>query len=283
MLKRSCVSFVRGILLNSIVCVVGNSRVQVHWSRFSQSHVRPLAVFDLPHLLLNGSIVSNNSVHGFSGGIRLEGRANVTITGGSRVQGNNATQDGGGLVARGNAVLTVDGNSSLSGNSAGQFGGGLVAFGNVNITFTGASIVNDNVARNRSGGGLALWDTVKCVLMVGSRVHGNSAARSGGGLVANNSTHISVLGCSIDHNNADNGGGIADWQSARVVLDRNSSVHNNTAGDAGGGIFVQGKFGGGVSAGDNVTITLTGSSSVHSNTAGDAGGGGGVFVQGYVT
>jgi hypothetical protein len=251
-------------------------------------------VFDLAHLLLNGSVVSNNSVKGFGGGLRLEGRANVTITGGSRVHGNNASEDGGGLVARGRAVqLRVDGNSSLSENSAGQFGGGLAAFGNVSITFTGGSSVQGNDARNRTGVGLALRDSVQCVFMAGSRVHGKMAARGGEGLFATNGTFVSILGCSIDHNAAGvAGGGIAAFQNARVMLDSQSTVSDNTAELWGGGLNVADNAsviitggsrvqhnvahngsGGGLAVGGGATVTLAGNSSVHSNSAKLSGGG----------
>jgi hypothetical protein len=228
-------------------------------------------VFDHAHLLLNGSIVSNSSVKGFGGALRLEGRANVTITGRSRVQENNATEDGGGLVARGRAMLRVDGNSTLRGNSAGQFGGGLAALGNVSITFTGGSSVQGNIARNRSGGGLALWDSVECVLMDGSLVHSNRAARSGGGVIAYNNTVVTVLNCSVNYNKADNGGGIRVRDTAVLVLDSNSSVRNNSVVDSGGGLIVY----------DNAVVIITGGSRVEHNVARN-GYGGGLFVGGSV-
>lgn len=104
-LRDSTVLGVRGISLASVVCLVGNSRVHVHDSRFTDSLVRPLAVSDRAHLVLHASTVSDNSVKGAGGGVVTEARANVTITDRSSVHGSRATGKGGGLVISGNAAL----------------------------------------------------------------------------------------------------------------------------------------------------------------------------------
>ena len=166
--RRSSVSWVRGIPLETVVCVVGDSMLEVHDSSFSQNRARALAVLDQAHVVLNASAVSNNSVVGSGGGIWIEGGAHVTITGRSRVHGNTASPEdilidddvglmmqglcnylpclgrGGGLVAKGLAVLTVDGNSSVSRNTAEISGGGLAVFEAASVIFTGGSTVHNN-------------------------------------------------------------------------------------------------------------------------------------------
>jgi hypothetical protein len=276
--------------------------VDVHSSKFSSNLVRPLAVFGQAHLLLNGSIVSNNSVIGGGGGLRLEGRANVTITGGSRVQGNNATQDGGGLLAYNSTCVSVLG-SSIDHNKAG-WGGGIQASGAAHVMLDRNSSVHGNTAEH-NGGGLGLYDSATLSLTGGSSVYGNTARDFGGGLSVSDNATVSLTGSSSVHNNiADGGGGLILFANATISLTGGRCVHGNTAGGSGGGAECDGAChciphwrqqcarqhcwllwwraalwgnphvsltgGGGL---NNATVSLTGGSSVHGNTAGGFGGG----------
>jgi hypothetical protein len=171
-LRRSTLSLVQGIPgVETVLCVVGDSRLDVHNSVFDRNLARPLAVFSKAHLLLNASTISNNSVKGSGGGMLIEGGANVTMMGRSRVYGNRAVYlelcegsgychypegnaYGGGLFARYHAKLTIDGNSSVSGNTAEDDGGGLAVHHNASVIITGSSSVSGNHARV-SGGGLS--------------------------------------------------------------------------------------------------------------------------------
>ena len=92
-------SWVRDVAdMDTLLCVVGDSRLMVHDSIFSRNSARPMALFNQSSLLLTASNISNNSVAGYGGGILVSDDANVTITGKSRVLGNNASLDGGGGV-----------------------------------------------------------------------------------------------------------------------------------------------------------------------------------------
>ena len=252
-LRRSSVSWVRGSpSLDSLVCVVGDSRAEVHRSRFSWNQARPLAVFGKSSLLLNASIMDGNSVNGSGGGIFVRDNGNVTVTGKSRVHGNNASLDGGGLFARDHAVLKVDGNSSVSSNSAGHFGGGVATIGTASVTITGASSVLNNIAGD-SGGGLAVVHGT-ATLTAGSRVQGNTAEKRGGGLHVS-SSHVTITGgSSVQGNRAMNGsGGGLLVVHARVIISNQSTVLDNRCfSSVGGGIAV------GVRYDDNVRFDTRG-------------------------
>lgn len=295
-LRHSSATWVPRLPLEGVVCVVKDSTMKVHNSRFSRNLVRPLAVFDQAQLLLNASAVHNNSIKGSGGGLLMAEGARVTISGRSKVHGNNATEDGGGLVARGNAVLTVIGNSSVRDNSAGLSGGGLVAFGGppltVSVELSGSSL-QGNTARNGPGGGLAVFDKVECELNNNTRMHLNRAATVGGGLFAANNTRVSVWDSNVNHNTAGaNGGGVAAFGASVVRVLEGSGVNNNTAAGSGGGIFVcevahvgidgycsvrgniaRNGSGGGLVVWDRSNVLLLNGSLVADNTAKESGGG----------
>ena len=290
MLRRSSVTGVRRSVgkdssegdvpasgVSRLVCVVGDSRVEVRNSEFNKNGYTALGVFDQAHLLLVASTIANNSIGnpGDGGGVYIEGGANVTVTGRSRVHGNNASGDGGGLFVKGHAVLRVDGNSSVTANSAEKgYGGGLAAYG-----------------LDSGAGDVTLTD--------GTSVQGNTAAK-GGGVYAGNYTAVSCIGCIIANNTAkfhpacatlyrqirwacqDASGGGLYIDNARVTLAWASSVHDHKA--------VNGS-GGGLSVNYEASVFLTDGSIVMGNTASGVGGGlavrysnatltGGTIVQG---
>lgn len=112
MLRGSSVSWVWDITTQSLLCVWGDSKLEVYDSTFHENVARPIAMFNQSSLLLYASNLTNNSVVGASGvGMVLRDHAKVTITGKSRVHGNLARFFGGGLFATDRAVLRVQGNS----------------------------------------------------------------------------------------------------------------------------------------------------------------------------
>ena len=268
-LRNSSVSWVRGLPLDSTVCVVGDSMIEVHNSVFSDNHATALAIFDNARVLVNASTISHNSL---DGGVVFGDDANITITGRSTLHGNIASENGGGLCARGRAVLMVAGNSSVSGNSAYQFGGGVAAFDNVSITMTGGSSVQGNTAHD-TGGGLAVWGNgVRCTLMGGSRVYGNTAAMYGGGLVVHDGATTALAGGSSVHENLAgvSGGGIMALHST-VAITGGSSVRGNTARVPGGGLGIDGS-----------RVTISNHSTVSNNLLSETcvrGVGGGIAVE----
>ena len=250
LLKSSRVLRIQGIGMQSAtaVCVAGDSRVEVHNSRFADNRIRPLAVFGAAHLVLNASTVSNNSVNGtvgFSttasaGGLLILGSANVTITGRSSVHGNSAPQAGGGLVVQGKATLRVDGSSNVSRNSAGGQGGGVYAVENVTVTFDGGSSVHNNTAQV-AGGGLSVSNSASATLTGGSSVHSNTAAITGGGVDVHTNATVTVTGgSSVRGNHARfGGGGLAVRFGARLTVSNDSTIVENVCNRClGGGIAV---------------------------------------------
>jgi len=265
--RNSSVAGVQGIPLQTLVCVVGGSRLEVHNSRFLKNQARALAVFDQAQLVLHASNVSHNVVQGDGGGILVKGRAIVTITDGSRVQNNTASLDGGGLYIGGTGTVRLTGGSSAEGNTANKDGGGMPAWDNATVTLTGGSSVHGNTAEGCGGGlyvtqakvaisggshvhgntakvhggGLDVRDAI-VALSGGSSVHGNTALGNGGGMVVWNTGTVTVSGASVNHNRAGTvnrtGGGLCIFDKARVTISH-SSVTNNTCTDGfGGGISV---------------------------------------------
>ena len=269
-LRGSSVAGVRGIPVESVVCVVGDSRLEVHSSKFGWNQARPLAVYNKAHLLLNASIVSSNSAEGSGAGLLVEGNASVAITGRSRVHGNNAGADGGGIYAGRGAWLTID-DSFVTGNVAVFSGGGLNVYG-ARVVLNVKSSVHSNVARSGGGGGLHV-NKGNVTFTGGSRVFNNTSGRFGGGLYIEGETVMTLTGGSSVFNNTSTGqggglyvfGGVPIVEDYEVIisLSEGSSVHSNTAGKSGGGLEVA----------RNASVTLTGASSVYGNTAADQGGG----------
>jgi hypothetical protein len=284
-LTGSQVLGVRGINVDTVVCVGGDSRVEVHNSEFSWNRARPLFVFGRAHLLLNASTILGNfvqgsgdasildsrSVQGFGGGIKVSDGAAVTITGQSRVHGNNATAHGGGLFAGDNATLKIEGNSSVSGNSAGQTGGGLAAANRASVTLTGGSNVDGNVAKDR-GGGINVGSMANVTLSGGSSVYNNTAGDKGGGLALWFDARVTITGRSTVHgNSAKTGGGLMGEQHVNVTVSGGSSVFDNVARNGSGG---------GLDVGFYSKLVLSGGSRVYNNRVLNGSGGGLGIIRG---
>lgn len=147
-MRYSRVARVRDIPIKGLVCVVRNSRLEVHSSRFIDNQIRPIMVGDHAHMILRASNVWNNEVGDYAdgGGLWVEGDAHVTITGGSRVQNNVVDEDGGGLAVWDNASVTITGGSMVQGNMAGGDGGGMTVGGNASVVVAGGSTISNNTA-----------------------------------------------------------------------------------------------------------------------------------------
>ena len=228
--------------------------------------------------ILDSSITGNNAATD-GGGIRTQGSAAIMVTT-STLSKNAAGARGGGMVtAPGNAVMIVDsmiadnsagtmglvgfgrgggihaqGNvtvksSTVSGNSSG-FGGGIEAFGLV--TFSDGTVA-ENSSRY-SGGGIY----AAAVSVANSTVSDNSAGTVGGGISADN---VTVTGSMFSKNDADFGGAIGSNSPNGDVEVSSSTLTQNTAATAGGGIFAQG-------------LAVVNFSTISGNSA---HGGGGIF------
>jgi hypothetical protein len=257
-LKRSRVSWVRGIPLDAVVCVVGNSTLSVHNSRSTWNNATPLGVHNSAHLLLHASTISNNVAEGIAGGIYAEGHANITLDNGCMVHSNTASQAAGGLAVLGYASATLAGGSSVYNNTADE-AGGLGALDNARVKVTGGSRVYRNRA-NKDGGGLGIGDNASLNISGGSSVSYNAAGRNGGGLTVWGNASVTLTDGSCVYSNRAGvfGGGLAVGDSATIEVSIGSCVRNNSYGWCGGGLI----------ASANAILTLFSSSVEHNRVIG---------------
>jgi hypothetical protein len=265
-LRDSSVSWVRGVPLKGLLCVVHDSKLELYNSTFDSNQVRPLLVGDQARVVLHASNVVNNLVNGSGAGLWVEGNATVVTLANSSVCNNTAVQSGGGLFTRDTAKVAFS-NSTVSNNTAlGGAGGGLQAWDNATVTLTGGSSVVGNTA-NTSGGGVFAADGSQ-VTIADSSVCNNTAVQSGGGLFTRDTAKVAFSNSTVSNNTAlKAGGGLAVWDNCTVTMSGGSTVHGNTANARGGGLII----------GDAAQLIIT-NSSVLNNTARD-GGGGGVYAR----
>ena len=223
-------------------------------------------------LILYDTEVSNNVAGSFGGGIAFVSSGDLKITG-SKFCNNTAAPKGGRLVldtAPGASTKLV--NTIIEGNTAGTMGGGVYAEESTtkeqvpNLTLSDGTVIRKNAA-GTLGGGIYLEDTSTSSYVVLSspdgtaRIEGNTASQ-GGGIYAN-SYKGSITGVTISGNHAsDNGGGIYQYIVAEgnAVTLADLTVQNNTAVNAGGGVYV--------AAGKNDYLAIGSASTIVDNKSG---------------
>jgi CSLREA domain-containing protein len=191
---------------------------------------------------------------------------------------NTASGASPGECAAGNSFPTVDtinvpaGTYTLSIAGAGEDAN---ASGDLDINSYGSVAINGAGAAATIIDGAGLDRVFHNVYSAGTSVisgltiqNGSVASPVGGGILNNNALTLNnsivrgntVSGTGPDLGSGGSGGGIGSGGVGAIVILNNSTVSGNTAGYAGGGIFIVG------------TVTLN-SSTVSGNTAGDHGGG----------
>ena len=210
-----------------------------------------------------------NGTGGFinSGGINITGEVDVSLVE-SRVA-DNIGSNGGGIYVDNPATLVMH-NTVVEDNEA-VIGGGVFCDG-CSLVVNGASGISDNEANGNGvidgvGGGLYLRDNAQATILSGSQnpllngygIHSNQAIDLGGGIYVEESEltlfgHLAIFGFGNDTDPA--------------------SVTNNTAGHAGGGIYitddstvnatvvdisnnVSGRFGAGIYISNSSTLNMT--------------------------
>jgi hypothetical protein len=179
-------------------------------------------VYTRGKLSLSNSMIRNNTVASYGGGVYGDESSILTLTN-STVSGNIAS--GGGGIANKN-ILNLT-NSDVSGNSA-IFGGGVF---NTNTAVLTSSTVSGNTA-NKNGGGINTSGPGTLTLLNGT-ISGNSAKASGGGihqfagtLHLNNATIVgNSAGDNWDGSGAGAGGGLHLDGAAYI---KNSIVAGNS-------------------------------------------------------
>ncbi len=130
---------------------------------------------------------------------------------GSTFEGNKASTDGAAFYFADTSTLTLD-NSTIKGNTASACGGGVYVSKNAGSSKVylknNSSICNNTAATNCSGGAIYAENTITVSSDGTGTITGNKAAKDGGGI----------------------------WVSGSLYLD-NVSITDNTAGNAGGGVY----------------------------------------------
>ncbi len=173
--------------------------------------------------------IHNNEAGGNGGGIWIYGSGTAAHC---RIYNNTAITNGGGLCLIAAAVAqdcTIYNNQTLS-----YSGGGAHISGTSTIL---DCIISNNTA-NQTGGGVFLYrgGSVLKTIVVENQALSN---KDGGGLYYYNGGYADE--CNISYNKALNGGGVCivrDTGSYGFLV--NSTINNNTAAGAGGGVYITG-------------------------------------------
>ena len=176
---------------------------------------------------LGGASVSGGSVHATWAEINLYGG---TLT------GNNATGNGG-AVYLSNSSFTMHG-GAITNNTASN-GGGIYAGSNGETVIINGGVISGNRAVN--GGGIYASSGAKFHLN-GGEIQNNGATEAGGGvycsrLYSQNTGRCEFYGGAISGNTAKQGGGA--YVRVCFIGYRNCRITDNTATEAGGGLYLE--------------------------------------------
>lgn len=221
--------------------------------------------------LQDTAVISNTAGH-LGGGIINVGSLTARN---SRINGNTALDDVNDLLGPGSGagmgggILTSEGtvllqNSDVSNNN----GNGIASLGGSNVTIQGSSVSGNHAQDYSSGAGIVSVDST-LLLEQGSSVSGNHAPLDGGGIMsvgAEGIARLTIRDSTISNNTAEEaGGGI--FNAVNAILE----VYNSTiSGNAAGGAIntddtSEGGGGGGIVNGGQATIegsTITGNTAV---------------------
>ncbi len=191
-------------------------------------------------LRLNDVEISRNMTSNFGSGGGIHNELGQLIIIDSEITGNQAMGNGGGLLNKdASAILT---RTRISGNEAGDCGGGIANTGAAVMTLIDSDVTGINKADD-AGGGLCNQATMS--ITQNSVVSTNEAKKGGGGIYNNGDLTIrnSLIenNSALDPNDADLGlgGGIYAVNPSTTTMTQ-SSVVNNNAETAGGGIVMDG-------------------------------------------
>ncbi len=177
---------------------------------------------------LGGSNASGGSIH-------IGAYTNATLYGGT-LTGNTVSGDGGAVSVTGrNSGFTMQG-GTITGNSA-SAGGGIHATSG-SVTINGGVISNNRATNN--GGGIYASSGAKFHLN-GGEIQNNVATEAGGGvycsnLYSQNTGRCEFYGGTISGNTAKQGGGA--YVRVCYIGYRNCRITDNTAAEAGGGLYL---------------------------------------------
>jgi hypothetical protein len=206
----------------------------------------------------------------FGAGVDVLGGARVTLSN-TDVHGN-AGSSGGGMYVGSTSVITYTNDSDIYSNTATGYGGGAIIYGRLS-GFISSSDVYQNSAVN--GGGIAVFGGT--VQLDNADVVANTASNFGGGFFVSNGGVITLTNSVFVGETAPccqsaaTGGGIYANASHVFLVGSATSVLNNTATNAGGGLYLI----------NGSTLTATGGSLGYdsfSNAGNDAVLGAGMYA-----
>ncbi|SMP75586.1 Dockerin type I repeat-containing protein [Neorhodopirellula lusitana] len=217
---------------------------------------------------IDNTVIDNNTSNSFGGGLSAVG-AIVQIQNGSVISNNTSVSSGGGIDVFAGDVTLLD--SFVTGNTAVSGGGGIGNFGTLLVD---NSVVSLNEAQGVGGGGILVANLQTVTVQNGSQIDGNlatGATGSGGGILVEAGGVLVVNDSSISNNQAVRaGGGIEDNSGVGLgVTLTNVTLDNNDA--VGGGVGAPGN-GGGLHVTGAGDISITGGT-VSGNFAALEGGG----------
>ena len=203
----------------------------------------------------------SNSYNGYGGALYAQNSGDLVISG-SHFENNESGNGnkGGAIYAINAGDVTITDTEIIDNGSAAGSGGGIFVSSNAASFSLTDSVVTGN--SSQFGGGLDVR-TVGVVTIEDSDISSNTAVQEGGGAITsgNAAAEVRISGSTFDGNTAgQHGGGLAIRDRSLVVS--NSTISNNDAQIAGGGIF----------ASDSHNLTIN-----NSTIAGNQGGGGGGF------
>ena len=218
---------------------------------------------------VTGGQISGNSAKS-GGGLFL--RCGAGISGG-QISGNSAEYTGAGLYAETAEGGSIDLNACSISDNTGLGHGGGIYLKNCQVTAADCRITGNAVTSAHASGGGVYIDEYAGFTMTGSTlVSGNSAANQGGGICVSSA---SAAGFAMDSgeisgNSAVSGGGIATTGVGSFDVTGGKIARNSASGD-GGGVYVSFSF-------TRDTAKNISHCDIDGNTAGNYGGG--VFIQG---
>jgi predicted outer membrane repeat protein len=205
-------------------------------------------------LIMDGSVVSNNTAENDGGGILVKDGSTVVIQNESLIEENNSAWGGG--ISCWDSSLTID-DSVIANNTAENGGGGLLIHDGGIATIQNGSIVSGNFAS--SGGGIEKWDPSELIID-SSTVTENSTTKYDGGGISNIGVMIINQSMVSKNHSSQAGGGISTC-CGTVLIDGSTISENTVDGDA-GGIFIQA----------NATVTIQNESLITNNSSAWGGG-----------
>jgi CSLREA domain-containing protein len=259
------------------------------------------AVLTINDSQINQNTTSGNGANGNGAGIFNDVGAKLTLDNSTvdsniiaidGVLGTNVDGDGGGIYNLGKLTLV---RSTISHNvSAGNFskGGGIFCHPSVfTVTLIDRSLIFANEARRNpdndidqpiperaTGGGMRAEAT--CVLTVTDSIFSGNSAEGGAGGLSIDNANVRIERSLFVDNHADDGSGGGINSGALTLSIVNSTILNNTASSAGGGIQVSDLSGTGASIADISSSTIVGNTSNISGIIQESHEGGGINSNG---